>query len=67
MKEKRVPRAEAPCIYSTKRKKRSTGIRRSSISCLILVTIIERSLLKSVSGASKFKGNWTILFRSEML
>eukprot|EP00983_Pelagomonas_calceolata_P129039 1161572-Pelagomonas_calceolata.AAC.4 len=51
IKEKRLPRAEAPCIPFTKRNKRnkSMGIRRvtSSSPCLILLTRVERSLLKS--------------------
>eukprot|EP00983_Pelagomonas_calceolata_P128299 1161497-Pelagomonas_calceolata.AAC.12 len=55
IKEKRIPRAEAPCILFTKRNKRSKsmGIRRvtSSIPCLILVMRVERSLLESSSGA----------------
>eukprot|EP00983_Pelagomonas_calceolata_P057271 1144997-Pelagomonas_calceolata.AAC.6 len=58
IKEKRKPRAEAPCIPFTTRNKRneSMGIRRvtSSSPCLILVARVERSLLKSVSGARKF-------------
>eukprot|EP00983_Pelagomonas_calceolata_P039690 1137295-Pelagomonas_calceolata.AAC.1 len=53
-----MPRAEVPCIPFTKRnkRKRSKGIRRvtSSSPCLILVMRVERSLLKSASGASKF-------------
>eukprot|EP00983_Pelagomonas_calceolata_P065013 1148403-Pelagomonas_calceolata.AAC.3 len=57
-KEKRISRAEAPCISFTKRNKRkkSTGIRRGSSSspCLILVTRVVRSLLINASGASKF-------------
>eukprot|EP00983_Pelagomonas_calceolata_P102717 1158838-Pelagomonas_calceolata.AAC.11 len=58
IKEKRIPRAGAPCIPFTKRNKRrkSMGIRRvtSSSPCLILVTRVEKGLLKSASGASKF-------------
>eukprot|EP00983_Pelagomonas_calceolata_P077117 1153728-Pelagomonas_calceolata.AAC.2 len=57
-KGKRKPRAETPCIPFTKRNKRkqSMGIRRatSSSPCLILVMRFERSLLESVSSASKF-------------
>eukprot|EP00983_Pelagomonas_calceolata_P043504 1138926-Pelagomonas_calceolata.AAC.11 len=57
IKEKRIPRAKAPCIPSTKRKrKRSMGIRRvtSGSSCLISVMRIEVNLLKSTSGANEF-------------
>eukprot|EP00983_Pelagomonas_calceolata_P068809 1150096-Pelagomonas_calceolata.AAC.2 len=58
--EKRIPRAEAPCIPFTKRNKRkkSLGITRvtSSSPCLILVTRVEWSLLRSASGARKFYG-----------
>eukprot|EP00983_Pelagomonas_calceolata_P096347 1158119-Pelagomonas_calceolata.AAC.1 len=58
IKEKRIPRAEALCVPFTKRKKRkkSLEIRRvtSSSPCLILVTRVERRLLKSTSGARKF-------------
>eukprot|EP00983_Pelagomonas_calceolata_P053743 1143408-Pelagomonas_calceolata.AAC.7 len=54
----RIPRAEAPCIPFTKRNKtnKSMGIKgiTSSSPCLILVTRVERSLLKSASGAKKF-------------
>eukprot|EP00983_Pelagomonas_calceolata_P079046 1154513-Pelagomonas_calceolata.AAC.1 len=57
IKEKRIPRAEAPCIPFTKRNKtkKSMGIRRvtGSSPCLILVTRVERGLLKSASGARK--------------
>eukprot|EP00983_Pelagomonas_calceolata_P104918 1159077-Pelagomonas_calceolata.AAC.4 len=67
IKEKRIPRAKAPCIPSTKRiknrspsreEKKQSGIRRvtsstTSSPCLILVMRVERSLLKSASGASK--------------
>eukprot|EP00983_Pelagomonas_calceolata_P119792 1160640-Pelagomonas_calceolata.AAC.2 len=57
IKEKRIPRAEAPCIPFTKRnkKERLVGIRRvnCSSSCLILVMRFERSVLKSAAGASK--------------
>eukprot|EP00983_Pelagomonas_calceolata_P111498 1159788-Pelagomonas_calceolata.AAC.1 len=58
MKEKRTPTAEAPCIPSTNlkrnKRKKSVRIRRvtSSSSFLILVTRVERSLLKSASCAS---------------
>eukprot|EP00983_Pelagomonas_calceolata_P007676 249170-Pelagomonas_calceolata.AAC.2 len=49
-----IPRAEAPCIPFTKRIKRnkSMGIRRvaSSSPCPILVTRVERSLLKSAES-----------------
>eukprot|EP00983_Pelagomonas_calceolata_P026096 819474-Pelagomonas_calceolata.AAC.1 len=52
-KERRVPRAEAPSIPFTKRNKRnkSKGIRRVTGSnlCLMLVTRVGRSLLKSAS------------------
>eukprot|EP00983_Pelagomonas_calceolata_P100683 1158600-Pelagomonas_calceolata.AAC.7 len=55
--EKRIPRAEAPCIPFTKRNTRreTMGIMRvtSSSPSLILVTRVERSLLKSTSGARK--------------
>eukprot|EP00983_Pelagomonas_calceolata_P055408 1144135-Pelagomonas_calceolata.AAC.1 len=58
IKEKMIPRAEAPCIPFTKRNKRrkSMGIRRvtSRSPCLILMTRVERSLFKSTSGARKF-------------
>jgi len=58
IQEKRIPRAETPCIPYTKRNKRkeSMGTRRvaSSSLCLILVTRAERSVLKSASGANKF-------------
>eukprot|EP00983_Pelagomonas_calceolata_P035563 1112870-Pelagomonas_calceolata.AAC.1 len=57
IKEKRVPRAEAPYIPLTKRNKRKKlmGIGRvnSSRPCLILMVRAGRSLLKSTSGASK--------------
>eukprot|EP00983_Pelagomonas_calceolata_P010496 340308-Pelagomonas_calceolata.AAC.1 len=53
-----IPRAKAPCIPFTKRNKtsKSMGIRRvtSSSPCLILSMRVERSLLESVPGASKF-------------
>eukprot|EP00983_Pelagomonas_calceolata_P000017 525-Pelagomonas_calceolata.AAC.1 len=61
VKVKRIPRAEAPCIPFTKRRieRGSMGIKRitSSTPCLILFMRIEGSLLKSVSGASKFISN----------
>eukprot|EP00983_Pelagomonas_calceolata_P071734 1151380-Pelagomonas_calceolata.AAC.1 len=67
VQEKGIPRAEALCILFTKRSKRkkSMGIRRvsSSSPCLIFVTRVERSLLKSVSGASKFT---SVLVRMNM-
>eukprot|EP00983_Pelagomonas_calceolata_P021621 677819-Pelagomonas_calceolata.AAC.1 len=57
IKEKRIPRADAPCIPFTKRtkKKKSMGIRRvtSSSPCLILLMRVKRSLLKSASGETK--------------
>eukprot|EP00983_Pelagomonas_calceolata_P059626 1146010-Pelagomonas_calceolata.AAC.5 len=58
IKEERIPRAEAPCIPFTERNKtnKSMGIRRvtSSSPCLILMTRVERSLLKSAPSAIKF-------------
>eukprot|EP00983_Pelagomonas_calceolata_P073476 1152154-Pelagomonas_calceolata.AAC.4 len=58
IKETRIPSPKVPCIPFIKRNKinKSMGIRRvtSSSPCLILVTKIERSLLKSASGARKF-------------
>eukprot|EP00983_Pelagomonas_calceolata_P049509 1141540-Pelagomonas_calceolata.AAC.1 len=63
IKEKGIPRAEAPCIPFTKRNKRnnSMGITRvtSSSPCLILVTRVEKSLLKSASGAIMLTAYWT--------
>eukprot|EP00983_Pelagomonas_calceolata_P126966 1161353-Pelagomonas_calceolata.AAC.3 len=57
IKEKRIPRAEAPCIPFTKRNKRkkSMGIRRftSHSPSLVLVMRIERSVLRSASGTGK--------------
>eukprot|EP00983_Pelagomonas_calceolata_P038745 1136906-Pelagomonas_calceolata.AAC.1 len=55
IKEKRKPRAKTPCILSTGGTKKKIGTRRASSNtkCLILLTRIERSLLKSASGASK--------------
>eukprot|EP00983_Pelagomonas_calceolata_P073671 1152218-Pelagomonas_calceolata.AAC.2 len=54
IKEKRVPRAEAPCnpLHQEKKRKRSMGIRRltSSTPCLILVIRVE-SAIKSAPGA----------------
>eukprot|EP00967_Tisochrysis_lutea_P001251 scaffold1645_cov16-Tisochrysis_lutea.AAC.1 len=57
IKDKGIPRAKAPCISFTKRKrKKLMGITRvtSSCPCLILVVRGERSLLKGVSGPRKF-------------
>eukprot|EP00983_Pelagomonas_calceolata_P065980 1148812-Pelagomonas_calceolata.AAC.9 len=54
-KGERVPRAKAPCIPSTKNKKKPMGIRRatSNSPCLILVMRVEISLLESASSANK--------------
>eukprot|EP00983_Pelagomonas_calceolata_P011072 357053-Pelagomonas_calceolata.AAC.1 len=51
-------RAETLGILSTNRKRKNMGIRRliSSTPCLIFLARVERSLLKSTSGASKFIG-----------
>eukprot|EP00983_Pelagomonas_calceolata_P129160 1161585-Pelagomonas_calceolata.AAC.1 len=56
IKEKRKPRAKGQYIVSTKRKVKSMGVKRvtSSSPCLISVMRVERSLLKSASGANKF-------------
>eukprot|EP00983_Pelagomonas_calceolata_P074108 1152412-Pelagomonas_calceolata.AAC.1 len=58
IKEKRIPKAEAPCIPFTKsnKRKKSVRIRRvtSSSPCLVLLIRVERSLLESASGARKF-------------
>eukprot|EP00983_Pelagomonas_calceolata_P124639 1161128-Pelagomonas_calceolata.AAC.4 len=58
IKEKRMPRAEAPCIFFTKSNKRKKSMRirwvTSSSPCLILLIRVEISLLKIVPGASKF-------------
>eukprot|EP00983_Pelagomonas_calceolata_P002334 79081-Pelagomonas_calceolata.AAC.1 len=60
IKEKRIPRAEAPCIPFTNlksnKRKKSVRIRRvtSNSPSLILLMRVERSLLESAPGASKF-------------
>eukprot|EP00983_Pelagomonas_calceolata_P056618 1144675-Pelagomonas_calceolata.AAC.1 len=58
IKEKRIPRAEAPCIpfVITKSNKRKKSVRTrrvtSSSPCLILLMRVERSLLENEPGAS---------------
>eukprot|EP00983_Pelagomonas_calceolata_P069570 1150410-Pelagomonas_calceolata.AAC.4 len=58
IKENRTPRAEAPCIPFTKSNKRKMSVRirrvTSSSPCLILLMRVERSILDSAPGASKF-------------
>eukprot|EP00983_Pelagomonas_calceolata_P043921 1139084-Pelagomonas_calceolata.AAC.2 len=69
IKEKRIPRAEAPCNLFTKRNKRkkSMGVRRvtSSSPCLIMLMRVERSLFESSFGASKHKLVWQTRSREE--
>eukprot|EP00967_Tisochrysis_lutea_P020675 scaffold23473_cov14-Tisochrysis_lutea.AAC.1 len=53
IKKKRLPRYEALCILSTKRRKNDGDQEvTTSTLCLILVMRVGRSLLKSASGAS---------------
>eukprot|EP00983_Pelagomonas_calceolata_P093923 1157830-Pelagomonas_calceolata.AAC.1 len=54
MREVRMPRAEVQCVPFTKRRKKEVGVSQNAyLLCPLpdLVMRVERSLLKSVSGA----------------